>query len=221
VPPTNPRIADAAGATLADDEIHVWHLALGGSPTHRVVAASARTLLETLLMRYANLDHAPTIERTDRGKPFAPDLPGLDFNMSHARDRVAIAFARAQPLGVDIEHIDRRVAVDELARRFFACAEAEALAALSAERRVSAFLRLWTRKEALLKAIGAGLAFGLDRVAFELDVDGEPSALAALADEAGRVDEWQFAHVDPAADTFGALAWRGPGRRVRTFVADA
>jgi 4'-phosphopantetheinyl transferase len=225
MPATEPgdaaRFAIDEAPPLAGDEIHVWHLAIAGSPTHREVTANARALLETLLMRYADLVRAPAIERTERGKPFAPELAGLEFNMSHARDRVAIAFARGQPVGVDIEHAERSTAIDALARRFFARAEADALDALAPEKRVPAFLRLWTCKEAVLKAIGAGLSFGLDRVAFALDADGEPSTLATLADEAGRVDEWRFARIDPAPDTFGALAWRGPGRRIRTFVVDA
>jgi 4'-phosphopantetheinyl transferase len=215
------RFAIDAVASLGDNEIHVWHLTLRGSPTHREVTSAARSLLDALLMRYANLDHAPTIERTERGKPFAPDLPNLDFNLSHARDRVALAFARGQPLGIDIEHADRRLKVDELARRFFAAGEADALAALPAGRRDAAFLRLWTSKEAILKALGAGLSFGLDRVAFALDADGAPTALSSLADEAGAADEWRLVRIDPAADTFGALAWRGPDRIVRTFAADA
>ena len=221
--PTNPRAAGAIGATpmLDGGEIHVWHLALRGSPTHRDVTSAARSLLDALLMRYANLDSAPTIARTERGKPFAPDLPNLDFNLSHARDRVALAFARGQSLGVDIEHADRRLKVDDLARRFFAAREADSLAAVPAERRGAAFLRLWTFKEAVLKALGAGLSFGLDRVAFALDEDGEPTALSSLADDAGAVDEWRFVRIDPGPDAFGALAWRGPERRVRMFSVDA
>ena len=209
----------ASPPSLADDEIHLWLLSLDGTPHHKAVAAAAHALLGRLIVRYANRETAPEIARTDRGKPFAPSLPEIDFNLSHARDHVLIAIARGQPLGVDLERVDRKIEVDDLARRFFAPTEADALAILPAEHRLAAFLRLWTCKEAVLKALGEGIAFGLDRVAFALDADGAPVGLAALAPEAGSAVEWQLVRLEPARGFLGALAWRGPPRRVRAFLA--
>ena len=130
-----------------------------------------------------------------------------------------IAIARGQPLGVDIERIDRDVDVGGLSRRFFAVAEADALDALPETLRAEAFVRLWTCKEAVLKALGEGLAFGLDRVALALDGAGVPTELAALATEAGLSDAWQLALLEPAPGFLGALAWRGGPRTIRAFVA--
>lgn len=204
---------------IDDGEIHLWRLALGEPVNFRDVSAAARRLLDRLLARYGDLAHAPAIERGERGKPYAPDLPGIDFNLSHARDHVLIAVARGQPLGVDIERIDRNIDIEGLARRFYATAEADALAALPEAQRAEAFVRLWTCKEAVLKALGEGLAFGLDRVAFALDGDGVPTRLAALADEAGHPDAWQIALLEPAPRFLGALAWRGGPRTIRAFAA--
>jgi 4'-phosphopantetheinyl transferase len=204
---------------LANDEIHIWLLELGVTASHREVAAAAHSLLGRLLTGYGDIDLPPEITRTERGKPFAPSLPGIDFNLSHARDHVLIAFARGQPLGVDIERIDRNIDIEGLARRFYATAEADALGALHEPLRAEAFVRLWTCKEAVLKALGEGIAFGLDRVAFALDGDGVPTRLAALADEAGHPDAWQIALLEPAPGFLGALAWRGGPRTIRTFAA--
>src|SRR3546814_19079607 len=55
-----------------------------------------------------------------------------------------------------------------LAERFFVRSETGALLALPAEAREAAFVRLWCAKEAVLKAHGRGLAFGLDRLEFAL-----------------------------------------------------
>ncbi|HVT33594.1 MAG TPA: 4'-phosphopantetheinyl transferase superfamily protein [Rhodanobacteraceae bacterium] len=209
----------AALPRLGDEEIHLWRLALGESANFRDVSSAARCLLDHLLAHYGGLASAPEIERGEHGKPFAPSLPGIDFNLSHARDHVLIAVARAQPLGVDIEHIDRKTDVDGLARRFFAASEAEALRGLPEAQRLEAFVRLWTCKEAVLKALGEGLAFGLDRVAFALDGAGVPTGLSALAAEAGDSDAWQLALLEPAPGFLGALAWRGGRRAIRAFVA--
>lgn len=205
--------------TLARDEIHVWlHVGTSGDPRH--IAAAARARLDALLVHYAALDRAPDIARSERGKPYAPALADVDFNLSHAGHLALIAIARAQPLGVDLEGAERAIRVEALARRFFAKPEADALDALPAERRPEAFLRLWTCKEAVLKALGVGISFGLDRVAFSLDAAGMPAAIAALDGEAGRPEEWRIVLLDPAPEFLGALAWHGPPRRVRLFRAD-
>lgn len=214
------RFARASELPALDaGEIHLWLLADVDALDHREVAAAARATLERLLTHYAALERAPEIVRSERGKPYAPALDGFDFNLSHARNQVLIAIAREQPLGVDIEHGDRRIDVDGLARRFFAPAEADALAALSPALRLAAFQRLWTCKEAVLKALGAGLSFGLHRVAFALDAAGVPTGIAEVATEAGAPVDWQLVLLEPVAGFLGALAWRGAPRRVRMFRA--
>lgn len=204
---------------LDDASVHLWLLAIEHAPDHRAVAAAAHALLGRLLAHYGELDHPPVIARTGRGKPYAPALAGIDFNLSHARDHALIAVTRRQPLGVDLERIDRKLDAHDLARRFFSKHEADALAALPESRRATAFLRLWTCKEAVLKALGAGISFGLDRVAFDLDPSGQPTALADIAPEAGEAAGWHVSLLEPTPGFLGALAWHGAPRQIRTFVA--
>lgn len=203
---------------LTAGEIHVCWLRAHAPFDHRSVAAGGRSVLERLLCRYAGLAAPPPIARGAHGKPFAPSLPGLDFNLSHSGGDVLLAFALAQPLGIDLEHADRRLRVDNLAERFFAAEEAAALAHLPDGSRRGAFLQLWTAKEAVLKALGEGIGFGLDRLAFALSPNGRAGALARIAPEAGEVAQWRVRRLDPAPGLFGALAWRGPERRVRCFL---
>jgi 4'-phosphopantetheinyl transferase len=213
VSPSSPPI-------LADDDIHVWLLVLDAALKPREVTATAHSLLGKLLMRYADLDRVPEIARSERGKPYAPSLAGIDFNLSHARDHVVIAIAHNQPLGVDLERVDRRIEIEGLARRYFSNTEADALEALPAELRLPAFLRLWTCKEAVLKALGAGISFGLEKVSFDLDAGGVTTGLSYMASEAGPREEWRIALLEPTQGFLGALAWHGPPRHIRTFLAD-
>ncbi|MEP6881786.1 MAG: 4'-phosphopantetheinyl transferase superfamily protein, partial [Dokdonella sp.] len=131
-----------------------------------------------------------------------------------------LAFCRDQELGVDVERgsMRRSRSAHELATRFFASDEALALAGLPDTQRERAFLHLWTCKEAVLKAIGHGLSFGLDRLRFALDDNGEPHALVSIADEAGSASEWQIHRFDPGSGHVGSLAWRGTPRTIRTFL---
>ncbi len=178
-------VATAAPPPLAADEIHVWHLVLGATLKPREITIASHAFLGRLLMAYANIDAPPEIARTERGKPHAPSLAHLDFNLTHAREQVLIAIAREQPVGIDLERVDREIEIDDIAQRYFSAAEADAIEALATERKLAAFLRLWTCKEAVLKALGEGISFGLDRVAFALDADDAPSRIATIAPEAG------------------------------------
>src|SRR5690348_5280417 len=204
---------------LDEASVHLWLLAIEHAPDHRAVAAAAHALLGRLLAHYGGLEQSPVIARTGRGKPYAPALAGIDFNLSHARDHALIAIARGQALGIDLERIDRKLDAHDLARRFFSKREADALDALPEAERATAFLRLWTCKEAVLKALGAGISFGLDRVAFDLDAAGRPAALADVAPEAGEAAGWQVALLEPTASFLGALAWHGAPRQIRPFAA--
>ena len=196
-----------------DQAIHVWSLRARDA---RGVRAVTRETLERLLLHYAG-DAPFTIESGSHGKPFVSALPWLEFNVSHAGTHAVLAFARDQPLGVDIEPCERSVSVAGVSERFFAAHESAALARVEPARRLGAFLQLWTRKEAVLKALGAGLGFGLDRVEFELAADGEAGPMRAIAAEAGRPDEWQVVRFSPAMGVLGSLAWRGPPRAVQLF----
>lgn len=96
------------------------------------------------------------------GKPLVEDDPGLHVNASHTDGLALVALTRAGPVGVDVERLRGDVEALDLARRYFAPGEAERLAGLPADAHAGAFLRLWARKEAVLKAAGRGLGGGLD-----------------------------------------------------------
>jgi len=200
---------------VLDDAVHLWVLDTGADGA-RAVRTAARSALDRLLRQYAR-GAAFEIETGSHGKPYAPALPWLHFNVSHAGAHVALAFARNQALGVDIEDCSRKLSVDGLAKRFFGATEATALARMAPEGRKAAFLQLWTHKEAVLKALGEGLSFGLDRVEFELGMDGQAGPMCLIASSAGRPGEWQVKRFTPAPGLTGSIAWRGPERALNLF----
>lgn len=101
---------------------------------------------------------------TDKGKPQLRHNTDITFNTSHSHERALHAFARARDVGVDIEYQERKVDYEALAERYFTKNELAWLRTMSALERKPAFLSCWTRKEALAKATGAGLAMIFDRV---------------------------------------------------------
>ncbi len=213
------EFATATGVpALADGEIHLWLLEQPGTLTSRARSAFAYAEAGRLLRAYSGAGSPPALARDRHGKPYVPDAGYPHFNLSHGGRLLALAFSHACPVGIDVEALQRRHASLDLARRFFAAQEAHALGTLEPADRQAAFVHLWSCKEAVLKALGRGLAFGLDRLRFELDACG-PRALVEIAEDAGSLDDWQLCRFDAGADHAGALAWHGPRLRVRAWRA--
>ncbi|MDQ1723764.1 MAG: 4-phosphopantetheinyl transferase [Frankiaceae bacterium] len=108
-----------------------------------------------------------------------PSIPGtsLQFNASHSADVALFVVADgADAVGVDIELPRPGFGGVDIARRFFAPGEVARLLALPAQQRDDAFLRCWTRKEALLKAHGGGLSLPLH----DFEVSLEPAQPASI-----------------------------------------
>lgn len=210
--------APGAGTALAAGVIHLWCI----PHAH----AQGRSPLLALLARYLDVPAAEVVLDQDRdGKPrlaaalreLIPAARGLEFNWSHSGDFALVAIARGQPLGVDIERLGKDMRTLDVARRFFAADEAAALARLDDPRRGEAFIGLWCAKEAVLKATGRGLSFGLSRVGFERDA-GNGWQLARADPELGHPREWHLRAFEPIAGYRGVLAWRGAPCRVIALV---
>jgi 4'-phosphopantetheinyl transferase len=112
------------------------------------------------------------LTRGRRGRPQLAAAP-IDFNVSHTRGMALIAIADAAPegmrIGVDVEHRERQVNADGLARKFLSEREREGLAVMAPEQRRHRFLRLWTCKEAMSKATGDALAAPFRRLDVSID----------------------------------------------------
>jgi len=151
------------------------------------------------------------LRRDAHGRPrLQAPLEEHDAGWSHSGDRLLLALGHRVRLGVDLEFLRPRPRALELARRFFAPGEAQRLQALAPAERERAFLRLWCAKEALLKAHGRGLAFGLHRLELGAE-DGDPRAplrLLRCDPELGPAAAWQLHEWQPQPGYLAALAWR-------------
>jgi len=123
-----------------------------------------RAILRTLLAERLGCTAATVpLEAIPQHKPRLVGGPvPIQFNLSHAGGRIALAMTLGVVVGVDIEMIDHEVEFLEIAGSHFASAERGALLRTRGEERANCFFRLWTRKEALVKAAGDGLTLPLD-----------------------------------------------------------
>lgn len=127
-------------------------------------------LLSRLLLRQLLRKHLPVeainFTRHDNGRLVLAGNTGWHFSLSHADGCVAVIICR-QDCGIDIEK-ERAAALEKVAARYFSAAENAALAACSPAARATYFFRLWTLKEASVKALGEGLANNMSRLSFDI-----------------------------------------------------
>lgn len=90
----------------------------------------------------------------------------IQFNVSHSYDHGLLAFASYGRIGVDIEDRHRRPNIDEILYSVFSAQEQRLLRQYPEPSRRQLFFRLWTYKEALIKATGEG--FRRDTSAFSI-----------------------------------------------------
>ncbi len=138
------------------------------------------------------------------GKPRLADVPDCHFNLSHSAHRALLAIGGDAPLGVDIELIHPVDKLPALARAHFTADEIGALMARAVDQRDAAFLRLWTRKEACLKAIGTGL--NIEPASFGVGL-GQGIERVRIDGPRGRASV-ELRNVDVGADAVAALALR-------------
>lgn len=157
------------------------------------------------------------------GKPVlgADQGPGnLHFNLGHSHGMGVLAIATHAEVGVDIERLRDISEWNSLARRYFHPEEVAHLNSLGDDRdRLEAFFHAWTRKEAFLKATGAGIGFGLDRVRVTLGKEA-PAKLVHLDNDAEAAQAWTLSHLDPEAGWMAALALKAPCERLVTSHVD-
>lgn len=131
----------------------------------RIQFLYCRSVLRRLLAQHLNcLPHAIAITTLSKGKPSlvpSPVEPHLQFNLSHSKTHGAVVISQSFEVGIDIESMCHRTHLDALAERVMTPAELHAFQALSEAERIVSFHRLWTQKEATVKALGMGLSIDL------------------------------------------------------------
>ncbi|MFE6869799.1 4'-phosphopantetheinyl transferase family protein [Kitasatospora sp. NPDC057692] len=178
---------------------------------HALVRLCAAGLLGVPATALTLAQHCPDCGKGDHGKPFLPDHPGIEVSLSHTKGVVAAAAAH-RPIGVDVELTDRGGTLLDVAPRVLA--EAELRRVREHADPAQAFLRLWVRKESLIK-IGRTTLDGLaavDLSGLPLDLPGDGPLLSPF--EGLQLLDW----VDRA---HGAAVAAACGTAPRVVALDA
>lgn len=144
--------------------------------------------------------------RDANGKPTLRDAPGLAFNLSHADGVALVAVSTAETVGVDVEALRPVPEMAGVAASHFAREEQDALWAADEAQRLPTFYRIWTRKEAYVKATGVGIGPALAR--FAVTASPEPPRLLYAADTPD-LAAWSLHALDAPAGYCAALCVGG------------
>jgi 4'-phosphopantetheinyl transferase len=238
----------AGGVPIALDESHVWkvrldmdaerYVKLQESLVHderqradefqldaaRRRFAITRVALRSLLGRYLGTMPMAVKLCVDRnGKPridAAQRAVDVRFNVAHSGELALIAVTRNCEVGVDVEQLRPVRLAEQIARRYFHALEIQSIDAASPTGRDPEFLRCWTAKEAVLKAVGTGITGSLSEFCVSLGGDGTVVVEALTQTHDGERTQCYVQQLDVGKDYLAAIAFVGPSRKVRLFNFD-
>lgn len=167
---------------------------------HRNRFIAGRVALRQLLGAYLGVNAQDVVfSYSPAGKP---SLVGssLNFNLAHSESVAHLVVGLGGMLGVDVEVIHAIDDMPDVARHSFSEDEFKRWSNLLEKERVPAFYRCWTRKEAVLKATGEGIAHRLKT----FDVAFEPGDAPAVL--RGRESAWTLLDTSHEPDIAGAIA---------------
>jgi len=178
---------------------------------------AGRGLLREILAKYLDVRGGQLrLRRASYGKPFVAGHDDLRFNVSHAGATMLVAVAYRREVGIDIEQIASHLSTEELADTTLSPPELSVLDAFRGEAKQAAFLGLWTRKEAYLKADGRGLSLPVT----DVDVTAPEGRVALWNESTGAWESsmrWMLQTLAVGPEHVAALAAEGRAWRFICF----
>jgi 4'-phosphopantetheinyl transferase len=142
----------------------------------------------------------------------------LDFNVSHSGSLSAVALTYGRRVGVDLEERRAERELRSLVPDVMGAGEREMLDALEGEEFLRAFYACWTRKEAIVKATGVGIAHGVTSIDIP---DLPPGGLVHVANERGTLETWTLQTTELPDGYTLSVALAGAGGRVEVVQGDS
>ncbi len=158
-----------------------------------------RAILKLVLAAYTSLDVKNiSFNYHLNKKPYLASHPFLHFNISHSEDFAVIAVS-SKKIGIDIEYLADDFKVDEVLLDIFN--ESEIAIIQNSIHKKHAFYTLWTRKEALVKAVGKGID---DDFKYIPCLDGEHTVTSNLLEN---TKNWQLFSFDLETNYVATVAF--------------
>jgi 4'-phosphopantetheinyl transferase len=212
--PVSPPLSSLLSCLHQDERARAERF-VSGRDRGRFIAG--RAFLRMLLARHVGVPPGDLLFRYDaHGKPaLAGAGRGVRFNLAHSGALAACAVGEGcGEIGVDIERVRPIADAGSVSRAFLSPGELARLAGLPEPARLRAFYEAWTRKEAILKALGCGLNRRLE----DLEVSfgpGEPARLVRSLSDPTEAERFSLHAFEPESGYVGAVALAGGAVQVR------
>ncbi len=178
---------------------------------------AGRAILRTLLGNYLKMEPAQIkFNYGVYGKPALEtrhNQGDLQFNLSHSNDEAAYIFNWDQPVGIDVEYMRPMMDMDDVALQFFTPNEYSFIQSLPKDQKQEFFFKLWTCKEAFLKANGSGLTVPINQVEVLLTTEGIAS-LTSIGSDQEIAPNWRLELFAFIKDYQASFAIQGHEKRV-------
>lgn len=128
-----------------------------------------KSVLSTYFPTVAPCDWRFSVNRYGRPSVSAPSICAeFSFNLSHTNNVIVCAVSVLGNVGIDVEFVRNDRQVVGISDRFFSPKEVDLMRSLREHEKSILFYRLWTLKEAFVKAEGRGLSIAFDKFWFEI-----------------------------------------------------
>ncbi|HXD11351.1 MAG TPA: 4'-phosphopantetheinyl transferase superfamily protein [Anaerolineales bacterium] len=171
-----------------------------------------RGILRTLLGGYLRLspDQINFTYEPD-GKPAVEHISPehkLQFNLAHSNAWAVYIFGWDRLVGIDIEHIRPLQDANHFAGQYYTARESELINSLSGDEKWATFYKIWTCKEAFLKAKGTGLTVPINHAEISLQTSNS-AHLASIDGDTEQAAVWRLEIFNPIANYQAAIAVEG------------
>ena len=173
-----------------------------------------RGILKQIIAKYLAIEPKNLLFEYNRfGKPFLiGDSLKHDFrfNMSHSKNIALYCIGYQKDVGIDIEYIREDFEFQQIIDRFFSPRAPDFLQKLPTDKRREAFFRIWTRKEAVLKALGKGVSFPMQMVNVPYNRSNFTIRINSVGDQC-KESSWYVQDVFPDNNYIASIAIEGSG----------
>lgn len=230
---------------LNDDEIHIWNYSLEPnenlaesyfeklsedekSKAKKIIIKEvkyrsilSKVITRNILSKYLDKEfNLINYYYNEFGKPIlSSDINhlNLDFNNSHSGNLGVMAITKKKPIGIDVEQVIELKNLDELINHIFTDNEINELYRLNQIDKTLMFYKIWTAKEAFVKAIGQGLSFPIKNIEFKID---SPRGISIrdIKEFPDSLNEWQIYNFTPKENYTSTIAVKINSIKTKSFV---
>lgn len=172
-----------------------------------------RGRLRILLAEYTSIrPENVRFQQGKYGKPFLPDHAEIAFNISHSGNKLAVAVGHQCTLGIDIEFWRDKVDFSALVDKCFSNVERRFWCDLPEASKKAVFYEFWTKKESFVKAVGRGIALGLEQCVIAPE---KPEQFYSVPKAYGQASEWKIFTLQLGDNISGAVSVRNCSSDIR------